>query len=198
MPVQFTCPQCFQTTFLPPSRARRTTFCSRNCLNQSRKRPAIHPIGPSLSFIPLSDGSLARVFSPHAEYLSKFLWSNNQGYAVTTVDLGDGKRAKLSMHGAVFGLGAPTIDHADNCRLHNEFWNLRSATVSQNCSNTPKRPRNTSGFKGVFRHSKNRWSSSIRVMYKTHYLGIFDSPEKAYAAYCEAAQRLHGEFARLD
>jgi hypothetical protein len=34
------------------------------------------------------------------------------------------------------------------------------------------------------------------VNYKSTHLGYFDTAEAAHAAYCEAAKRLHGAFAR--
>ena len=42
-----------------------------------------------------------------------------------------------------------------------------------------------------------RWEAAICADYKQIYLGLFDTKEEAVAAYNAAAQRLHGEFARL-
>lgn len=75
---------------------------------------------------------------------------------------------------------------------------LRLATVSDNNHNSIIPKTNTSGFKGVFWHTQySKWQAQIRCNGKRIYLGRFDSPEDAYTAYCEAAKRLHGDFANF-
>ena len=90
------------------------------------------------------------------------------------------------------------IDHEDNDKTNNRLSNLREATRSQNMWNNGVQANNTSGFKGVSRHG-DRWVARIRCgpRYgrKKRHLGRFATPEEAYAAYCAAAQDLHGEFA---
>lgn len=87
------------------------------------------------------------------------------------------------------------IDHADMDRSNNRWSNLRSATKSQNMSNTGVPAHNTSGYKGVIRHGE-RWIARIKKNRKVHHLGIHNSPEEAHNAYLRAASALHGEFAR--
>ena len=68
----------------------------------------------------------------------------------------------------------------------------------------PKRPkgsiadkRNKAGLKGVTLHKRaGKWQAQIQAFGVTHYLGIFNTAQLAHAAYCEAAARLHGNFAR--
>ena len=90
-------------------------------------------------------------------------------------------------------------DHRDRNTLNNQRDNLRIATRMQNASNVGKRSHNTSGFKGVFWHKiAGRWAAQIRANKKQHFLGLFDTPDAAHAAYCEAAANLHGDFAFSD
>ena len=91
------------------------------------------------------------------------------------------------------------IDHIDGNPHNNKLENLRVASAHQNQCNQKKRKDNTSGLKGVT-WAKNRckWAASIHVNKKRIALGRYDSKGGAYAAYCEAAGRLHGDFARLD
>lgn len=75
--------------------------------------------------------------------------------------------------------------------------NLRIATRAQNNANRRMRKDNTSGYKGVVAHPDGRrWIAQIMVNGKGINLGIFETREKAYAAYCLAAAEHHGEFAR--
>jgi hypothetical protein len=95
--------------------------------------------------------------------------------------------------------GASIIDHIDGNFYNNRFENLRLATPHQNLCNQKKRRDNTSGLKGVsWSEERQKWQTGIQVNGKRISLGRFDTKEEAYAAYCEAARRLHGEFARLD
>ena len=85
------------------------------------------------------------------------------------------------------------VDHEDRVRSNNRLANLRIATASQNCANSPAR--NPTRMKGVSPW-RRKWRAQIVVNYKVHYLGLFSTPEEANAAYMEAARAAHGEFAR--
>ena len=91
------------------------------------------------------------------------------------------------------------IDHCDGDPLNNRFANLREASDSQNQANRRLNKNSTSGFKGVyFDKSSGRWAANILKDRQKFWLGCHDTPEQAHAAYCEAAQRIHGKFARFD
>lgn len=95
--------------------------------------------------------------------------------------------------------GINIIDHIDGNYYNNRFTNLRLATPHQNLCNQKRRVDNTSGLKGVsWCEDRQKWQAGIQTSGKRIGLGRFKTKEEAYAAYCEAARRLHGEFARLD
>ena len=88
------------------------------------------------------------------------------------------------------------IDHEKD-RTDNRIANLRSATRQQNNANRSIASNNKTGFKGVcFDKNRNKYQATIMVDGKTRYLGRFDKPEQAHAAYCGAAEKFFGEFAR--
>lgn len=93
---------------------------------------------------------------------------------------------------------ARDIDHRDTDGTNNRFANLRQATDAQNNFNRPKRRDNTSGYKGVtFHKGTAKWLAQIKAGRSKRYLGLFDLPEDAHVAYCEAARELHGDFAHF-
>lgn len=89
------------------------------------------------------------------------------------------------------------IDHINRSRDDNRANNLREANQADNNRNTSLCRRNTSGFKGVTRH-QGRWRAEIGINGKKKFLGSFEAPEDAHAAYCVAAERYFGEFARFE
>lgn len=91
------------------------------------------------------------------------------------------------------------VDHIDSNGLNNRRNNLRIATRSQNCQNSKIPTRNTSGYKGVSWNTRDeKWRSAIVVNKKLIFLGNFDCKHDAYLAYCEASNKYHGEFGRID
>lgn len=90
------------------------------------------------------------------------------------------------------------IDHVNRDRGDNRFCNLRLATNSQNQANCWRSSSNSSGFKGVSWSKKDRkWRAQIKVGGAYRFLGNFDTPEQASAAYAAVAIEHFGEFARL-
>ena len=88
------------------------------------------------------------------------------------------------------------VDHRDTDPANNRWHNLREATHAQNMCNSGKQANNTSGYKGVCWDKQNeKWRAQIHYGGKCHYVGQFGTPEKAHAAYREAAEKYHGEFA---
>lgn len=90
------------------------------------------------------------------------------------------------------------VDHRNAIKDDNRWANLRLATCSENMHNQGKRRHNKSGYKGVCWHrGARKWVAQIKVDWKIKYLGLYDTPQAAHAAYCEAAKKYHGEFARF-
>lgn len=90
------------------------------------------------------------------------------------------------------------IDHKNKDPLDNRFTNLRLASPTENGWNKSKYVNNTSGYKGAYWDKKhNVWVAKIRVNKKLIHIGSFKSAEEAHAAYCSAAIKHAGEFARF-
>jgi len=90
------------------------------------------------------------------------------------------------------------IDHIDGDRMNNRIENLRKATRAQNQWNAKVRKDNTSGFKGVSWHKRQKaWAANISINGKVKFLGAFNTPEEAHAVYTARAKELRGEFARV-
>ncbi len=93
---------------------------------------------------------------------------------------------------------AEKIDHRDLNRSNNAFSNLREATHSDNITNTRVRKDSLSGRKGVhFHKASGLWHVRIMKNGKHHSVGYFRDIESAATAYERAAQKFHGEFARV-
>lgn len=148
--------------------------------------------------IPLTRNRTAIVDAEDYERLALAKWS--------ALDDGSGNTYARNwtlglMHRVVTGLakGDPRqVDHANHDTLDNRKENLRVATRQQNMCNQKMHSRNKSGFKGIYWHERDKvWRAKIGVARKSIWLGDFKSPEAAHAAYCAAAIKYHGEFAKL-
>ena len=158
--------------------------------------------------IPLTRGQRALVDEDDYDRLSSFKWmalkdphGESRYCAGRTVTVAPWVKSLILMHREVLGVGPEekrVVDHINGDPLDNRKSNLRLATLSQNCRNSVRPKNNTSGFKGVdFNKDSQLWRARIHTDEGRVHLGYFDAPEKAYAAYCEAAIKFHGEFARL-
>lgn len=152
--------------------------------------------------IPLTRGLVALVDDEDYDSLSPHKWYAFKHSEHCTVYAGRKLTAEgniLRMHRII--LSAPSgldVDHVNGDGLDNRRCNLRIATRSQNCHNRGAGRNNKSGYKGVCWHTQaGRWVAQIGIGGKRKHLGLFASPEEAYAVYCAAAKELHGEFARF-
>lgn len=107
------------------------------------------------------------------------------------------KTKSLKMHRLI--MNAKDSEQVDHIKTGKKFKsdnrknNLRLCTSSQNCCNRKLKSTNTSGYKGVVKNGR-KWTARITVHQKHIYLGLFETPEKAYKAYKNAAKKYHKEF----
>lgn len=154
--------------------------------------------------IPLTKGKVALVDAADFEWLSQWKWSFHRGYARTVVPRpvvrATGCLRILPMQCAILDPPSSfTVDHINLNSLDNRRQNLRLATRTQQNANRDVSRNNKSGYKGVRRPTDMRkWRASIGYQRRFIFLGSFDTPEQAALAYNEAAQRLFGEFCRLN
>lgn len=161
-----------------------------------------------IAYVPLTRGYEAIIDVADINLVHGFNWTakvrRRSGgdvsavYAVRKIKSG-GKAVTIRMHRVIAGTpeGLET-DHVDGNGLNNRRANLRSATVAQNHYNIGRNARNTSGFKGVTRHKRDkRWAAHINIDGRKKFLGNFTSIEDAAQAYASAATKLRGEFGRV-
>lgn len=149
-----------------------------------------------------SSGKYALIDPEDYEYLSKFNWNDYTGYPRTfrRRKSENNKLIGTSMHALI--LKAPkglAIDHINGNTLDNRKKNLRIVTSQQNGCNRKLGSNNTTGYKGVTYHKRDRlYQSSIKIKGKRQYLGWFKTAEEAANAYNKASKILHGEFGRIN
>jgi hypothetical protein len=130
------------------------------------------------------------------EYLSQWSWfAAARGYAMTS--------RGVYMHKLIasrIGLDVSLrTDHRDLNPLNNCRDNLREATQADNGRNRGRNRNNTSGYKGVWWHKRNRrWIADIKVNRQKFHLGTFLTAIEAARAYNKAAETHFGEFAYLN
>lgn len=86
-----------------------------------------------------------------------------------------------------------TIDHIDGDPSNNRIANLREATSAQNAARRST-TRMIGPSRGVFPHGAG-FVARLHHGGVRHYLGYFDTAEKAQSAYETKAKQIHGEFA---
>lgn len=152
--------------------------------------------------IPLTQGQVALVDAADYELLSARGWyaakSRSGFYAATGASGRPG--GLVLMHRLLLRPAAGLqVDHINRNRLDNRRANLRLCTPGQNSRNVGVHSRNTSGFKGVSRHSDGHaWIASINAEGVKRYLGSFAHLEDAARAYDAAALKHYGDFAFLN
>jgi len=121
---------------------------------------------------------------------------NSKGYLQVVID---GKHYKLHRLAFLYMTGEfpdHEVDHINRECSDNRWSNLRVATKSQNLRNVGPHKTNKSGYKGVsWKKDVSKWIAQIRANGKVRYLGMFDDPKEAHAAYVEAAKKYSGDYA---
>jgi len=145
------------------------------------------------------DGKRILVDSQFLPEIQKHAWRNNGNNYFNYCKRIGKKTTCVYLHRLI--MNAPEgmeVDHKNSDILDNRKCNLRICSRSENLCNKKLSKYNTSGYRGVtWDKSKRKWQATITKNNKQYHLGRFNTPEEAHAAYCEAAKRLHGEFARL-
>lgn len=121
---------------------------------------------------------------------------NNYGYRTITIDQRMYPAGRLAFFFITGRWPREEIDHINRIRDDDRWCNLREATRTLNRANSCTR--NATGFKGVFQEGK-KWEARITTPGGgKRYLGRYNTPEEAAAAYERAAIERYGEFARAE
>ena len=173
--------------------------------------------------INLTKGFVAIVDDEDFDWLSKYKWSasvdkredqGNYTSARTTVYKyfeGYKWRRSVKMHRLIMEAKiGEIVDHVNGDPLDNRRSNLRICTAAENARNHKKqdlinKSPCSSRFKGVTLSTNKTpygnyyyWRAQITVDGVNKYIGQYETEEEAACMYDLAAQKYHGEYARLN
>jgi hypothetical protein len=153
----------------------------------------------NIAYVPLTKGYEAIIDADDVQLVSAFNWTAFvRPHTVYACRRDYPSNKTILLHRFLIGQSCKyQVDHCDCNGLNNMRENLREATPSQNQHNKRRSLANKSGFKGVRWHERaQKWNARIHANGTEVYLGLFDSPQLAHAAYARASAELHGEFGR--
>lgn len=178
----------------PDSLGRMRRTPPRGICRNYRPRPPV-PDCETVKTIPLGDGFYAYVDAADYEWLSRWKWHMQGGYAIRYE-----KKKLIFMHRQIARPPAGMIvDHKNRNRLDNTRDNLRICTHQENTQNAAKIQGAYSRFKGVsYRKERDKYFAQIRCNNEQFYLGLFEKEVDAARAYDRRAIELFGEFARVN
>jgi hypothetical protein len=143
------------------------------------------------AIIDVCDLHLVKNFNWHVNKAGGVLYAARNSYKNKT-------HKKILMHRVILDMKfGEMIDHINGNGLDNRRCNLRAATKSENAQNQGLSSKNTSGYKGVTFHKKDKkWYARICLNKKSKYLGSFETAQSANLAYQLASKELHANFRR--
>lgn len=146
-----------------------------------------------MKLIKLTRGYFSQVDDKDYEYINKWKWHYNSGYAQRKEKDENGKWCIIYMHRIINNTpkGFDT-DHKDKNKLNNQSENLRTSTRQENSRNRDFNSNNKLGIKGVIK-VKDAYEVGITVDGKRIYLGYFKDIEKAKEAYINGSRKYFGE-----
>ncbi len=118
-------------------------------------------------------------------------WEDKDGYIQVGVLCRNYRAHRLAWLYVTGDWPREDVDHINGIRGDNRWSNLRAVTRAVNMQNVRRARKDSSiGLIGV---EKNGGGYSARIKTSTErlYLGFFDTPEEAHAAYLDAKRRLH-------
>lgn len=171
----------------------------RTKYNRKTRQPIL-VIGPSIAYVPLTQGQFSRIDSHRIEELNHWnwhaVWSESSGsfYAQRSTEHG---AKRISMQAQILDIRGSVItgDHIDRDTLNNQDHNLRKADRSLQAFNQRVRCTNNSGFVGVYWvEGRTTWRAFIEVKGRRMNLGDFPSKELAIIARKQAEFDYAGEY----
>lgn len=109
-------------------------------------------------------------------------------------------RLLMFMHNGEWPVGE--VDHINGDTHDDRLVNLRVCSRSENAKNRRAYKSSSTGYKGVYEGNKRgkviKYLASIQVDNERIFLGSFNTPWQAAAAYNKAADEFHGKFASLN
>jgi hypothetical protein len=150
--------------------------------------------------IQLTNGGVTLVDNEDFNELKKYKWFAHREKSTTYVWRHlNGSRKMVKIHRQILNAmdSSIKIDHIDGNGLNNQRNNIRLCNDQQNSMNTKIRRDNSSGYKGVSYHAKNKkWRATINFNRRQISIGCYGNKEDAAVAYNQKAIELFGEFAR--
>ncbi|MCK5235985.1 MAG: hypothetical protein KAR06_03285 [Deltaproteobacteria bacterium] len=134
------------------------------------------------------------------ERVSQFKWHCSKDIAGFKYASRASEEGTILMHRFIMGASkGQKVGHKSKDGLNNQRENLRVCTWTQIQAGKKNGKNNQTGYKGVsWFAEREHYIARIGKKNKMVYLGSFDDPVEAAAAYNKAAQELHGEFAELN
>ena len=124
--------------------------------------------------------------------IKEYCWSEDGNHYLIAWD--PNTQAIIKMHTLLTKYDI--CDHADQNRVNNRRYNLRPATVGENCRNISVRVDNSSDVTGVSWGKKaQRWRAYLQYERSNMNLGYFTNKDDAIKARLKAEAKYFGEFA---